>query len=69
MESKLISVFNSLTAKDNNGLLKKPGDKIEARVTKSSRKVLKINTEDVKYSATEYPNGTRVETKTTRRSK
>lgn len=49
-------------------VLKKPGDKLSARVTDSGRKVLKINTEEVTYSAVQYPStGTIVETKTTRK--
>ncbi len=57
-----------LKAKDN-GVLKNPGDNLSARITKSGRKVLKIDTEDVKYSATQYSSGTTVETKTTRPKK
>ena len=38
-------------------VLQKPGDKIEARVTKSNRKVLKLSKDNGKYkqSYTEYP--------------
>ena len=54
---------------DNRGILSEPGDRLEARVTKTNRKVLKIEKEQgaSKYSATEYPNGTLVETKVTKR--
>lgn len=43
-----------------------PGDKLELRVTNSNRKVLKLQKENFKYSATKYPNGTIVETKVTK---
>lgn len=45
-------------------LVKNPGDNLSARVTSSGRKVLKLETGDTKYSATQYPNGTVVQTKT-----
>lgn len=47
-------------------ILSKPGDSISARITKGNRKVIKINQNDGndKYSATQYPNGTIVETRT-----
>ena len=47
--------------------LTKPGDKAEARITKTNRQVLKVETNNGKdkYSATRYPTGTVVETKTT----
>ena len=44
-------------------ILKKPGDKLEARVTKTERQVIKIQKDDVKLSATRYPNGRIVETR------
>lgn len=49
-------------------LLKNPGDNLVARVTNSGKKVVKIETNNgnSKYSATKYPNGTIVETKTTK---
>lgn len=52
-------------------ILDKPGDKLSARVTDSNRKVLKVekDTGDFKYSATQYPNGTVVETKTTKKKR
>lgn len=52
-----------------SGILKNPGDRLEARVTDSNRKVVKISTDSgkSKYSATQYPNGTVVETKVTKR--
>ena len=51
-----------------NDLLSQPGDKITAEVTKSNRKVGKISTNngENKYSITQYPNGTTVETRTTK---
>ena len=51
------------------GRLSEPGDKLEARVTNSNRKVVKIQKDNgnSKYSATQYPNGTVVETKVTKR--
>lgn len=69
----LFSIFGN-SNKDSNvanqrGILNKPGDKLEARVTNSNRKVLKIQTDNgcSKYSATQYPNGTVVETKVTKK--
>ncbi len=59
----------NLTVSNNNGgFLTKPGDKAELRVTESMRTVLKASTDNgnSKYSATKYPNGTIVETKTTK---
>lgn len=51
-----------------NSILQKPGDELSARITKNNRQVLKIKNNDglTKYSATRYPNGTVVETKTTK---
>lgn len=53
----------------NKGILNQPGDKLEARITNSDRKVVKVskNKGKTKYSATEYPNGTKVETKVTKK--
>ena len=69
----LLSIFGN-SNKDSNvanqrGILNKPGDKLEACVTNSNRKVLKIQTDNgcSKYSATQYPNGTVVETKVTKK--
>lgn len=52
----------------NLGLLRCPGDEMNARVTKSGRQVLRIskNNGTEKYSAVRYSNGTVVETKTTK---
>lgn len=52
-------------------ILENPGDRIEARITPSKRKVLKVNKNNgfYKYSATQYPNGTIVETRTTKHKK
>lgn len=69
----LLSIFGNDSKGSNvvnqRGLLNKPGDKLEARVTNTNRKVLKIQTDNgnSKYSATQYPNGTVVETKVTKR--
>lgn len=54
-----------------NRLLSQPGDKMSAEITKSNRKVGKIslNHGENKYSITQYPNGTTVETRTTKRKK
>ena len=45
-----------LTKIDNffNSLLRKPGDHLEARVTKSGRQVIKAENTEIKYSATKY---------------
>lgn len=69
----LLSIFGNGSKGSNvanqRGLLNKPGDKLEARVTNTNRKVLKIQTDNgnSKYSATQYPNGTVVETKVTKK--
>lgn len=69
----LLSIFGNGSKNSNvanqRGILNKPGDKLEARVTDSNRKVLKIQTDNgcSKYSATQYPNGTVVETKVTKK--
>ena len=45
------------------GLLTKPGDKMSARVTKSGRQVVKLDTSEIRRSAVRYPStGTTVET-------
>jgi hypothetical protein len=61
-QDAIANVENPLSA------LQKPGDNMSARVTNTNRKVLKIETDNgrSKYSATQYPNGTVVETKTTK---
>lgn len=56
---------NSLIRIVDNGILKEPGDRIEARITKTKRKVLKVHTSKGKYSAVQYPDGKLVETRTT----
>ena len=43
-------------------ILSKPGDKLEARKTKSGRDVVKIERNGEKHSAVRYKNGTVVET-------
>lgn len=68
-----LKVFTSQTNKSNleekTGILSKPGDKLEARITKSGRNVLKIQKDNgnTKYSATQYSTGTIVETKVTKK--
>ena len=64
-----LDIFKKSTASDSIGILSEPGDKLEARVTDSNRKVVKIQKDngDSKYSATQYPNGTVVEMKVTKR--
>ena len=67
----LLSIFGKM---DNSeivsklGILNKPGDRLEARITDSNRRVVKVQTANgnSKYSATQYPNGTLVETKVTK---
>ena len=55
--------------KSGSEFLQTPGDKVEARVTDTNRKVLKASKDNgkSKYSVTQYPNGTLVETKTTKK--
>jgi len=62
-KDEISNVPNPLSAIQN------PGDKLSARVTNTYRKVLKVETNngESKYSATQYPNGTIVETKTTKK--
>ena len=50
------------------GILTMPGDRLEARITDSNRRVVKLEKDGglFKYSATEYPDGTVVETKVTK---
>lgn len=50
------------------GILTEPGDRLEAHITESGRKVLKIQKKKgkYKYSATQYQTGTVVETKVTK---
>ncbi len=61
MSKNLLSIFS-------NSILNKPGDELSARVTSSNRQVLKVskNNGKNKYSVARYPNGTTVETKTTK---
>ena len=63
-----LDIFKNTTV-DSTGILSEPGDKLEARVTNSNRKVVKIQKDNgnSKYSAIQYPNGTVVETKVTKR--
>lgn len=61
-------MFKNALSKLTGGILQNPGDKLEARITSSNRKVVKVSKSNgkAKYSATQYPNGTLVETKTTK---
>lgn len=59
----LLDVFKKNSTMNTEGILAKPGDKLEARITESNRKVVKVQKDGLKYSATQYPNGTIVETK------
>ena len=58
----LTKIFNG-----NNGILKSPGDSMTAKVTKTNRNVVKINTKEVKTSFTQYPSGTIVKTEVFRK--
>ena len=62
---RLLDLFK----KGDSGFLQTPGDKLEARVTDTNRRVLKVSKDNgkSKYSATQYPNGTLVETRTTKK--
>lgn len=53
---------------DKYGVLSNPGDRLEACITNTNRKVVKVHKDNgnSKYSATQYPNGTLVETKVTK---
>ncbi|MDE6103869.1 MAG: hypothetical protein K2F60_05030 [Oscillospiraceae bacterium] len=57
----------ALSFVNETGLIE-PGDELIARITKTGRKVIKMkkNQGMHKYSATQYSNGTIVETKTTK---
>lgn len=57
---------SSLLSRLVSGLLKNPGESLIAKITPSNRQVIKINTNSVKMSATRYPNGVVVETRTIR---
>ena len=54
--------------RNSEGILKNPGDKFEARITPSGRKVIRITTNNGrdKYSVTQYSTGRIVETKSSR---
>ncbi len=62
------TMFKNALSKLTGGILQKPGDKLEARITPSNRKVIKVSKDNgkEKYSVTKYSNGTLVETKTTK---
>lgn len=64
-----LDIFKKNDVSNSNGILSEPGDKLEARVTDSNRRVVKIQKDNgnSKYSATQYSNGTLVETKVTKK--
>lgn len=66
---KPLNIFKKNNVTNVSGILSEPGDKLEARVTNSNRKVVKIQKDNgnLKYSATQYPNGTVVKTKVTKK--
>lgn len=70
----LLNIFGNDNEESNvmksRGILSRPGDSLEARVTTSNRRVVKIckDNGNSKYSATQYPNGTVVETKVTKQN-
>ena len=53
---------------NSEGILNNPGDRFEARITTSGRKVIRIITNGgrTKYSATQYRTGRIVETKSSK---
>ena len=67
----LVTLFgnsNSTTNENLSSILEYPGDKLDARITDSNRQVVKISKDrgNTKYSETRYPNGTVVQTKSTK---
>ena len=64
-----LDIFKKNTTVDSTVIISEPGDKLESRVTNSKIKVIKIQKDNgnSKYSAIQYPNGTVVETKVTKR--
>lgn len=42
VDNELLDIFKKNTTVDSTGILSEPGDKLEARVTNSNRKVVKI---------------------------
>lgn len=48
---------------DHGGFLQNPGDRVEARVTKTGKKVIKAQIGDKKWSAVQQPSGKIVETR------
>ena len=68
--NNIIQTISSIFKRDDNGegILKDPGDRIVARVSKTGRQIVTVRTSQKgNYSATRYKNGTIVETKTTRK--
>lgn len=56
---------------ENSSLLNNPGDNFLAKITKTNRKVMKVDkpSEGVKLSETRYSSGTIVQTKSVKKSK
>lgn len=57
MKNQITTLFNQ-DSKD--GILKQPGDKMSAEITKTGKAVVKIKTNELNQSATIYPSGTQV---------
>lgn len=51
-----------LGGNSGNGILKNPGDSFTARISKTGRGIMKINTTETKTSFVKYPTGTIVKT-------
>ena len=63
------SKSNETSITKKTGILTKPGDRLEAYITKSGRNVLKVQKDsgNSKYSIAQYLTGTIVETKVTKK--
>lgn len=67
-----MGLFDLFSPKNGEkGILTERGDSLSARITDNGRKVVKIHKDggDSKYSVTQYPNGTTVEVKSTKKKK
>lgn len=62
---------NDVDKRDEPDFLSVPGDRAEVRCTKTSRRVFKAERDggNQKYSMTQYPNGTQVETRVSKHKK
>lgn len=60
MQNKIKSSNKVSNVNNPLGMLTKPGDNLSARITDTSRKVIKVETDNSnsKYIATQYSNGT-----------